>query len=161
MRSIVGAAAPATHARGVAGSPTDAQSEDDPAPCERTRQTPRPDPTLLLKHALAVTAAEYAAADAGFSHNGLVQLKALARVTRSVHRADTALAERLLSASEAVFERVEPSYSRSLAAGELARAQARFDAERGEDTARRIVQPYPRTHALVLLAEDFTADEVP
>ena len=110
---------------------------------------------------LAVTAAEYAAADAGFSHNGLVQLKALARVTQSVHRADAALAERLLSASEAVFERVEPSYSRSLAAGELARAQARFDAERGEDTARQIVQPYPRTHAFVLLAEDFSVGEAP
>ena len=108
---------------------------------------------------LAVTAAEYAAADAEFSHNGLVQLKALTRVTRSVHRADAALAERLLSASEAVFERVEPSYSRCLATGELARAQARFDAERAEGTARQIVQPYPRTHAFVLLAEDFTADE--
>lgn len=104
---------------------------------------------------LAVSTAEYAAADAAFSHNGLVELNALARVARSVHRADPALAEKLLSAAEAVFERVDPTYSRSLAAGELARAQARVDAERGVRTAQQIVQPHPRAHALVLLAEDF------
>lgn len=103
---------------------------------------------------LAVFAAECAEADAGLSHNQLVHLNALTRVVRSIHRTDPARAERLLAKSEAVFDGVEPSHSRSLEAAELARAQAVFDAERGERTAREIVQPHPRAHAFVLLAAD-------
>lgn len=108
---------------------------------------------------LAVSAAECAEADAAFSHNKLVQLRALARVAWSVHNADTAYSERLLSAAEAVFEQVEHSHSRSLAAGELARAQARFDVQRGESTARQIVHAHPRAAAFVLLVEALRASE--
>jgi hypothetical protein len=103
---------------------------------------------------LALFAAECAEADAGFSFSEFVQLNALARVARFVHRADPARAERLLATSEAVFEEMEHTYIRALAAAELARAQAVFDAERGERTARAIVQPQPRAHAFVLLAAD-------
>ncbi|WP_034263472.1 hypothetical protein [Actinospica robiniae] len=103
---------------------------------------------------LAVRAAENAAGNARFSHNGLVQLNALASVARSVHRVDSALAGELLTAAETVFGQVEPSHSRSLAAAGLARAQARFDADLASKTARQIVHPHPRAHAFVLLAED-------
>lgn len=103
---------------------------------------------------LAVFAAECAEANAAFSHTKLVQLEALTHVAWSLSRFDPARATRVLIAAEAVFERTEPSYSRSLAAGELSRAQARFDAERGESTVRQIEQSYARAHAFVLLAED-------
>ena len=112
---------------------------------------------VAIHPALAVFAAECAEANARFSHYELVQLKALAQVAWSLHRADSVRAMRLLSAAETVFEQTDPSYSRSLTAGELARAQARFDVERGESTARQIVQPHPRAHAFMLLAEDLRA----
>lgn len=107
---------------------------------------------------LAVHAAECAEADARFSHYPLVQLSAFTSLARSVHRIDPARARRLLAAAEAVFEQVEPSHSRSVEAAGLARAQARFDAERGMRTARQIVHPHPRALAFVLLAEDSRAE---
>ncbi|HEV2638578.1 MAG TPA: hypothetical protein VGX23_25755 [Actinocrinis sp.] len=106
-----------------------------------------------------MSAAEHAEANAGFSHDKLVQLRALAQVAWSVHSADVACSERILSAAEAVFEQTEPSHSRALAAGELARAQARFDPHRAESTARQIVHAHPRALAFDPLAEDFRADE--
>jgi hypothetical protein len=110
---------------------------------------------------LALFTAECAEANAGFSHNKLVQLKALAHVAWSLRRLDPARAMRVLIAAEAVFEQTEPSYSRSFAAGELARAQARFDAERGESTVRQTEQAHSRAHAFVLLAEDLRFAQEP
>src|SRR5579884_515558 len=50
VRSIAGAATPATHARCVGETPQTTRYEGAPPPCDRTRQTPRPCPTLLLTH---------------------------------------------------------------------------------------------------------------
>ena len=103
---------------------------------------------------LAIRAAENAEGNAAFSHNAIGQLNTLASVARSVHRIDPGRAKALLAAAEAVFERLEPSHARALAVIELARAQARFDAERGASTARKITYPHCRAQAFVLLAED-------
>lgn len=103
---------------------------------------------------LAVFAAECAEADAGFSHNKLVRLMTLARVARSVHRADPVRARVILTAAETAFADVEHSHQRSVAAAELARAQAVSDLDAGLRTARQIVHVDVHADALLRLAED-------